>query len=133
MKYQEIYHVTKSVLQQISALMISTNMPLTQDLRSIPKLGYLRPSSKSDSRILSTSQKKTPVAIDSFDPRCMPNPHSTIITLRAAASLRKQMSSVSHLNSTLCASTPNTYPAVTHILHPPARRAAKVSNTSSKL
>ena len=62
MRNHEIYHETKSVLQSCSALMIITNMPITQDLSLIPKLGSLRSSLNSDSRILSTWQKKAPLA-----------------------------------------------------------------------
>ena len=62
MKNHEIYHETKSIPQSCSALMIITNMPITQDLSLIPKLGSLRSSLNSDSRILSTWQKKAPLA-----------------------------------------------------------------------
>ena len=38
MKIMKIYHETKPLLQEISALMIITNMAITLDLSSLPKL-----------------------------------------------------------------------------------------------
>ena len=97
--------MTESVLQQIFALMITTDMPLTQDLSLAPKLGYLRFLSRSDISIKSPSRLKTARATKMFGHKGMPNTHSTIITLRAWASLRKQESSVSHYWISLCVST----------------------------
>ena len=45
------------------------------------------------------------LATHTFGPMGMPDSDGRIITLRAAASLRKQVSSASHVLSSLCAST----------------------------
>ena len=66
MKSVNIHHVTKSVLQQIFALMIIMDMPLAQDLALIRKLGRFSILSRSDVGIASTSHLKTRLAIDSF-------------------------------------------------------------------
>ena len=65
MKFIFFHYVPKSILQEISALRIITNMAMTQDHSLIPKLCDLRGASNSDVRILSTWQKKTAIAIDS--------------------------------------------------------------------
>ena len=70
----------ESVHQSCSALMITTDMPLTQDLSLIPKVCYSCPLSKSDIRILSTSRLKTRLATQSFGPRGHPESYATIIT-----------------------------------------------------
>ena len=57
------YHVTKPVLQQISALSISIDMALPQEASLIPKLCYSSRASRSDSTILRTSRLKHAFAI----------------------------------------------------------------------
>ena len=83
MEIMKIHHGTKPVLQLCSALMIITDMAITQDLSSIPKLCSLRSSSNSDSRILSTLHLKHLLAINMFAFNGRPFSPDTIITLRA--------------------------------------------------
>ena len=66
MKIMKIHYGMKPVHQACSTLMIITSMAPTQDHTLIPKLCYLSGASKSDVRILSTSQKKTSFATNSF-------------------------------------------------------------------
>ena len=100
MKSIIFHHEPKSILQEISALRIITNMALTQDHSLIPKLCYLSGASNSDVRILSTWQKKTSIAINS----CV---FLGLLSLCAqyysssSASKGKQKSSVSHCWTTI--------------------------------
>ena len=71
----------------------------------IPKECYPSPASRYDGWILRISWLKGPLAINMFGPMGAAYSHGRIITLRAAASLRKQVSSASHVLSSLCAST----------------------------
>ena len=66
MKYVKIHHVTESVPQQIFALMIIMDMPFTQDLSLIPKLGPFVFLPRSDIRISRTSHLKARLATHSF-------------------------------------------------------------------
>ena len=62
----------------------------------ISKECYSCPSSRSDSRILSSSCLKAALATHNLDTKGLAYVHVRIITLRAWASLRKQESSASH-------------------------------------
>ena len=97
MKSVNIHHVTKSLLQEIFALVIITDMALTQDLSLLPKLARFAFLSRSDVRISRTSCLKGRLAIYMFDPLGRLLAPGRIITLRALASKRKQRSSASHV------------------------------------
>ena len=77
---------TNSVLQQISALSISMDMALRQDLSLIPKLCYSRGASRSDSTILRISCLKPALATNMFASQRGCSFPGRIITLRAEAS-----------------------------------------------
>ena len=104
MKSLKIYHVTKPVLQQIFALSISMDMGLPLEASLTPKLCYSWPSSKSDSTILRTSCLKHEFATNMFAPNCRCSSPARIITLRARASKRTQVSSANYVLSSLRAS-----------------------------
>ena len=104
MKSIKIYHVTRPVLHLGSALSISMDMGLPLEASLTPKLCYSWPSSNSDSTIRSTSCLKHAFATNRFAPNCLCSSPARIITLRASASKRKQVSSASHVLSSLRAS-----------------------------
>ena len=90
MKIMKIYHATKPVHQLGSVLSISIDMGLSLGPSMIPELGCSWPSSNSDSRILSTSRLKHPLATYMFGPHRGLFLPVRIITLRAELLIRKQ-------------------------------------------
>ena len=85
MTIMKICSMRKPVLQLISALRMRMDMAPSLCSSMTPKLGYSWPSSNSDSRILSTSRLKDPLAIDMLSPHCVQFLPVRIITLRAHA------------------------------------------------
>ena len=83
MKSSWFCHVTKSVLQQISALSISMDMALRHDLSLIPKLCSSSGASRSDSTILRISCLKPALATNMFASQRGCSLPARIITLRA--------------------------------------------------
>ena len=96
MELKKIGHTTKSFLRLGAEPMITTDMAFALYLSLVPEVCSSSPSCNYDSRTLITSHLKTLLATYKFAPIGMPDSFSTIITLQAWASLRKQQSSVSH-------------------------------------